>query len=151
MAKNSSKLIRLLTIGRVSRSWRGLCVRGEQYRCAGVNYRSYFSTTFRVAACCLKGKSSSPSSQPPPKSNETACPHKLPPPKENNAHNERKQSLAFFISSSKEAIWSQIAVGNQRMMFSASSFNSFIISQQALRTRYHRKLIPLSGSLFLCA
>lgn len=70
-----------------------------------------------------------------------------------HTHDESPQIMtkrtepAYFQFHNKVAIPSQIAVGNQWMMFCASSFNSFIISQRALGSPHHRKLIPLSVSL----
>lgn len=59
----------------------------------------------------------------------------------------KRTESAHFQFHNKVAISSQMAVGNQWMMFRASSFNSFIISQRALSSPHHRKLIPLSVSL----
>lgn len=59
----------------------------------------------------------------------------------------KRTEWAYFQFHNKVAISSQIADGNQWMMFCASSFNSFIISQRALGSPHHRKLIPLSVSL----
>lgn len=61
--------------------------------------------------------------------------------------NERSKVCFLFRAASR----SHVAASERWMMFSSSSFSSFIIPPQTLGSGAHRKLIPLSVLLFLRA